>query len=385
VEYDYAGYATAGTDDRSGDAYDDLLIGAIANREAGGNSGKVYLVSGPVPAGAPDTPLADSFATWTGEDAGDYLGAALAPTGDLTGDGQGDLLFGAPGNDNGGAGGGRAYLVAGPVEAGARSITSAWAALSGGSTAALTGAAPPAAAPPPHGAYGSGDAIGQSLAGRSDWSGDGLTDLALGASGDVELGPNTGGVFVWEGPLAPGPGGVADADVRLHGPAMGSYAGTPITEPGDLDHDGYDDLLVSADGQEAGRVYLLSGPLLEGRIDQLARTTFVGEATGDLFGASLHAPIDLDGDGELELLIGAPSSDRRRYEGGAAYLWEGPWSPGTLTVDAASATLDAEADADNLASAISLFGLDRLAVGARWNNSGGLYAGRVYLLDLHTP
>ena len=95
--------------DGDGDA--DVLIGAVIEDSAATNAGAAYLMYGPL---APFTGLASADAKLTGERDSDYAGNSLASVGDVDGDGNGDVLLGAPYEDYGvGTRSGSAYLVLG--------------------------------------------------------------------------------------------------------------------------------------------------------------------------------------------------------------------------------------------------------------------------------
>jgi hypothetical protein len=381
VDADYAGYGVADVGDLDGDGVTEVAVGAIGAADVGANSGRVYLLPGTWGAGT-----LNSVATSTliGETAGDYAGLAVAAAGDLTGDGLPDLLVGASGydggEDGGGAGGGRAYVVAGPVPLGESRLADAWASLTGIGGVVATAA-------PPHGAFGVGDFVGDALAGPADYDGDGLGDLALGASGDATLGASTGKAVVWFGPLAPGAGSVADADVLYTGPAAGAYAGSPLRALPDLDGDGRAELLVAGDGYGAGVVWVVSptGPGVAALADAPIRVE--GQAEGDLFGAASSAPADLDGDGLLDLVVGAPGGGDPAREPGMAWLLLGALVPGVHALaDGGSFAVPSSGfgTGDDFGRAVALGDLDGdgapdQVVGAPISDVGGGFAGGVWV------
>ncbi len=392
LDTDYAGYGVAAAPDLSGDGLADVLVGSIGSSEVGANAGKVYLLAGPLTPGSTRLDLA-ADAVWLGETAGDYAGVSLESAADLTGDGEVDLLIGASGYDGAAGGGGRVYVVAGPILGERYGLADAATTITGLGSSALpedTGAdtggtvSPP---PPPHGAFGSGDFVGDAMSGDRDLDGDGLADLALGASGDQTMGLNAGKVAVFFGPVPEGDWSVSDADSTLYGEAEGAYTGSPLRGVPDADGDGRDDLLVSADTLGAGQVYLLSPTVPLGSVAEASRVRFEGVAEGDNFGYALSSPMDVDGDGAVDLAIGAPWAEREGEETGGVWLFSGPFEPGVVEASAARAALGA-VEGDAFGSAVDLaadLGGDRgpeLVVGARNDRLGGGFAGAVYLFDV---
>lgn len=378
-EYDYAGYGMAAVGDATGDGIGDVMVGSIGNSDTGTNAGKAYLLAGPFTAGS--AVLSDiAYAAWRGETGSDYAGIAVGAAGDLTGDGVVDLLVGASGYDGEDGGGGRAYLLAGPFGGGTFSLADAYGTITGLGTPDTT------TTTPPHGSFGTGDFVGDARTGRGDYNGDGIDDLALGASGDATLGPGTGKVLVFSGPLDPGAWLATDADVTLEGPAAGSYAGSPIAASPDMTGDGVEDLLVAADGYGAGVVYLAS-PIVAGAHPLAdAAIRFDGETEDDMFGYGLAAPGDFNGDGALDVAISGPSNDRFEYEAGATWVFSGPFPDGAHST-AEAAAFGGEMEGDSYGSDVDAGGdLDGdgdadLVVGARNSDGGGGFSGKLYLID----
>ncbi len=292
-----AGNTLAGPGDLTGDGHDDLLIaapGATVQR------GVVYLISD---ASSGLQSLESAAHSWTGEDAGDYAGLALAGAGDVNGDGTPDILVGSYINDRSGTEAGSAYLVHGPgtdideIEDGAAIITG----------------------------ISSGDRSSWALDGAGDTNDDGYDDLLIGAymrDGDETDG---GAAYLLLGPVS-GEIGLASADATIEGENNAAHLGYSVAGAGDLDGDGHDDLLLgtpgdNAHGNNTGSVYVLLGPV-SGAIDAAdADLKALGESASYQAGGSVAVAGDTDADGSLDLLLGAT---RAASGYGEIYLLLGP-------------------------------------------------------------
>jgi len=87
---DNLGFSVASGGDVNNDGFDDLIIGARSNDTRGIQSGRVYLFYGPL---GGELAATDADAIISGA-AFDELGRAVAPAGDLNGDGFDDILLG---------------------------------------------------------------------------------------------------------------------------------------------------------------------------------------------------------------------------------------------------------------------------------------------------
>lgn len=170
-----------------------------------------------------------------------------------------------------------------------------------------------------------GDLAGWSVVSAGDVNADGAADLIVGTPG-ASLG--LGGAVVAYGPFS-GELQLSAVGATLTGPSDGGYAGQSVAAPGDLDADGYADVLVGAPDREAlesrncgvGVAYVAYGPVSDGALDS-ADGIRAGPDDNGCFGFAVAAVADLSGDGYPDLALGSPGlGDPANY--GTVYLVTG--------------------------------------------------------------
>jgi len=297
-------------------------------------------------------------------DAGELAGSAVDLGPDITGDGFGDLAIGAPYGALNGPDTGALYLISRPtggtIDIGNTAVASLYS--DGGSLA------------------------GWSLDFAGDVDGDGVDDLVVGAPGVAVFGTDAGAAYVLPGPVV-GTGTLASAGYELLASSGGELAGTAMAGAGDLDDDGYQDFAVGAPGasSDEGLVYLFYGPVSGGGLLDGANVELEGASAGDELGVSVAGAGDFDGDGVDDVIIGALGDSGAGSSAGAAYLVYGAPSSGTIS-SVADLTVQGEHSFDYLGASVAGLGdfdgdgLSDVAIGSRWEDSGGSSAGAVYLV-----
>jgi len=155
---------------------------------------------------------------------------------------------------------------------------------------------------------------------------------------------------------------LADADAAFYGEDGGSQAGVSVADAGDVNGDGFPDILVGAPAytggaERQGIVYLVSGSpgMVTGGVQWLADATarLEGSAADDNAGEWVTGAGDVDCDGFDDFLVGAPYYDAESgSSAGAIFLFRGPVS-GDGTIGDADATLFGESGGDYAGVSIS--------------------------------
>jgi hypothetical protein len=368
---DHAGVALDGGQDLNGDGYDDLVVGASEND---GNSelnttnrGATYVLYGPI-TGLSELALIEADVRLLGVELG-RAGSSLAGVGDVDGGGLPDFLIGAPGPgviaDEA-----RVHLVLGE-ELGQQEDLSqhrTWTALTavvagaGGSVGGgghmdsdglpelLIGSEPSLAETGvawliwgadidqvgslnevgvQFRSGSTGDKAGTVVQDLGDVDGDGLAEFAIGAArwGEGE----SGAVYVVSsmdiGDFGPGDVFSLDDAILIRGTEAGSRWGGAIASGVDLTNDGLNDLIVGAAGYESENGELVGAAKLivgspGGRGPDVTETLLTGLDEGQSFGAALDID-DFDGDGEFDVIVGAPARGSNTVPGGV-FVYLGP-------------------------------------------------------------
>jgi hypothetical protein len=276
------------------------------------------------------------------EGGGDYLGAELAAW-DVDGDGDFELLIGAMGHEGLAAQSGRVVLVD-PASAGEDGRIE------------LEDEAPLW--------HLDGEArnhwLGSGLV-TQDLNDDGEMDLLVAGYGEDSLGKNTGAVYLLTGPLSASGLASERADAVFRGHDAGDKAGDFLNDLGDLNGDGVDDLAIagaraSFEFDKEGAAFVVLGPVSSG-VHDLGDSDLVLTGASDMAaaGAAMSA-MDLDGDGDRELLVGSYQFSRDLDQQGAAYIVDGDTRGRHRLDQVALATVEGSAELERMGIALSGLG-----------------------------
>ena len=278
--------------------------------------------------------------TLHGEAKGDNFGNHVSSVGDIDHDGHADVIVGAPANNVGGKGAGRAYVYSGK---------------DGHLLLTLTGER-------------AGDGFGSAVSGYSDAKG---SFIVVGAPG---AGPSkTGRIYVYDS-LSKKPKFTFDSDAT--GQQLGAMF---VSILGDVDGDGIPDIFASdwsndANGAGSGRVYVYSGKTGK------RLYTFSGDTPGEGFGTTQSIAGDVDHDGRADILVGSWQYAGAAISGGRAILYSGKngqiLKTYTSRIPGETFGFDAVGIGD-----VDADGTVDLLITSGWSAIHGFHSGRVFVIS----
>lgn len=316
--FDWFGWSVASLGDLDGDGVTDIAVGAAADDSGNDDAGAVHVIflnaNGTVKS---QTKFTSNIGGFGFLNSFAYMGCSVANLGDLDGDGVTDLAVGSFGDSDNGAFRGAIYIVFmnsdGSVK-GQQKIND-----SNGSF---------------FGVIDDGDEFGWSVAGLGDLDGDGVEDVAVGAILDDDGNADAGTVTI----LFLNTDGTVKG-FNLIGSELGGmtsildqqdHFGRGVANIGDINGDGVIDLGVGAVWDEdgayrAGAAWVLTLDAQGMVTGEQKISASAGGFTGtleanDTFGNSVAALGDLNGDGTVDMVVGADHDDDGFSDAGAVYV-----------------------------------------------------------------
>ncbi|MDA0668050.1 MAG: hypothetical protein O3A50_09780, partial [Planctomycetota bacterium] len=160
------------------------------------------------------------------------------------------------------------------------------------------------------------DLLGFSVSGAGDVDGDGFDDLIVGALWADPGGlTEAGSAFVYSG-------ATGSLIWQFDGQASADQLGRSVSGAGDVDGDGFDDVIVGAHGADPGGLSDAGSAFVYSGATGSLIWQFDGQASSDILGISVSGAGDVDGDGFDDVIVGAPSADPGGVSSaGSAYVY----------------------------------------------------------------
>jgi hypothetical protein len=400
---DVSGTSVSSAGDINGDGIDDLIIGAQNADPNGTNSGQSYLVFGSRSTFGANLDLStlngNNGFKINGITAYDQSGWSVSSAGDINGDGIDDLIIGTPAADPNGSYSGQSYVVFGrrlstnpSLNPSAFNLSD----LNGTNGFKINGIA----------AY---DFSSYSISSAGDMNGDGIDDLIIGGKNADPNGSDSGQSYVVFGSRSGFSSSLNLSTIdgfngfKINGIAANDQSGKSVSNAGDINGDGINDLIIGAPGantnnlNDSGQSYVVYGNAapeldLNGTNNLVAGFKINGIAAYNYSGRSVSNAGDINGDGIDDLIIGAFSASPNGNSSGQSYVVFGNRSSFSSSLNLSDingsngfkingiAAFDQSGIAVSSAGDINGDGIDDLIIGARYASPNGLNSGQSYVV-----
>lgn len=280
------GYSVASGGDVNDDGYDDVVVGAIHYSNGENQEGAVFVYYGS------SSGINNSFShTLEGNEVVAFMGWSVSSAGDINGDGYHDIVIGAAlaGND------GLVYVYHGSANG---------------------------VLPMPAITLENNGQMGNSVAGVGDINGDGFDDIVVGAPFNYPEGYILGAAIVYYGSL----NGITNtSSTILQGSQEYSQHGWSVSGAGDINGDGYSDILVGAPRFDNGEINEGAILIYLGSLYGIETefTRIEGNQNASTTGYSVSTAGDINGDGYGDILVGVPNFSNGQTNEGSCFVYYG--------------------------------------------------------------
>jgi len=242
------------------------------------------------------------------------------------------------------------------------------------------------------------DNFGYGMSGAGDVNNDGFDDVIVGAEYDDDGGNLSGVAFIFFGSASlPAIIDASNANVKLVGEDADDQFGDSVSAAGDVNNDGFDDVIVGAYGDDdgggnAGAAYIFYGSENMSALSDASNADIklIGEDAGDYFGVAVAGDGDVNADGISDVIVGAYGEDAGGGGAGAAYVFIGSTSLSSsidasvahvklIGGDAADAFGGFVGEGVSIGGDFNADGISDMLVGAYKDDDGGAASGVVFI------
>ncbi|MCF8341400.1 MAG: FG-GAP-like repeat-containing protein [Chitinophagaceae bacterium] len=295
------GYSVSGAGDVNGDGFSDVIVGSLYYDNGQIDEGAAFVYLG----GALGISSV-SYKTLESNQEYAQLGVTVSGVGDINGDGYGDIIVGANQYDNGQTDEGAAFVYQG----GAMGINTSYTIfVESNQTNAR---------------------LGRAVSGTGDVNGDGYSDVIVGAENYSNGEWSEGAAFVYHGSAS---GINTTASTMVESNQAGAYLGFSVSEAGDVNGDGYSDVIIGAIGFDNGQTDEGAAFVYHGNSSGISTTYSAmlesNQANAGM-GYSVSSAGDVNGDGYGDVIVGARYYDNGQIDEGVAFVYHG--SPSGINI-----------------------------------------------------